>query len=164
MAKVCCKLDFLFFAAGDAVEVAGRVEETDIGFVVESSRGFVEVEVSKATVSSFWLLSGTKRYTRTVQDTITATTAIRMLTLGMFCLRNSAVNCFRYNNGALNLHALNISPKRVAFRVYTLPVADAHAHIWRQGSDSILGTTRTDTRAPMLMYWADLSRIVSPQE
>ena len=36
--------------------------------------------------------------------------------------------------------------------------------IWRHGSASILGTTRTDTRAPMLMHWAGLSRIVSSQE
>ena len=36
--------------------------------------------------------------------------------------------------------------------------------IWRHGSASILGTTRTDTRAPMLMYWVGLSRIASPQE
>ena len=36
--------------------------------------------------------------------------------------------------------------------------------IWRHGSASILGTTRTVTRAPMLMYWAGLSRIASPRE
>ena len=36
--------------------------------------------------------------------------------------------------------------------------------IWRHGSASILGTTRTVTRAPILMYWAGLSRIASPSE
>ena len=36
--------------------------------------------------------------------------------------------------------------------------------IWRHGSASILGTTRTVTRAPMLMYWAGLPRIASPRE
>ena len=36
--------------------------------------------------------------------------------------------------------------------------------IWRHGSASILGTTRIDNRAPILMYWAGLSRIASPQE
>ena len=36
--------------------------------------------------------------------------------------------------------------------------------IWRHSSASILGTTRTVTRAPMLMYWAGLSRIASPRE
>ena len=36
--------------------------------------------------------------------------------------------------------------------------------IWRHGSASILGTTRTVTRAPILMYWAGLSRIASPRE
>ena len=36
--------------------------------------------------------------------------------------------------------------------------------IWRHGSASILGTTWTDTRAPMLMYWAGLSRIASSRE
>ena len=34
---------------------------------------------------------------------------------------------------------------------------------WRHGSASILGTTRTVTRAPMLMYWAGLSQIASPR-
>ena len=28
----------------------------------------------------------------------------------------------------------------------------------------IIGTTRTVTRAPILMYWAGLSRIASPRE
>ena len=32
-----------------------------------------------------------------------------------------------------------------------------HNIIWRHGSASILGTTRTDTRAPIVMYWAGLS-------
>ena len=36
--------------------------------------------------------------------------------------------------------------------------------IWRHGSASILGMTWTDTHAPMLMYWAGLSRIASPPE
>ena len=38
--------------------------------------------------------------------------------------------------------------------------------IWRHGSASIilLGTTQTVTRAPILMYWAGLSRIASPRE
>ena len=36
--------------------------------------------------------------------------------------------------------------------------------VWRHGSASILGTTRTDTRAPILMYWAGLSRIATPRE
>ena len=46
---------------------------------------------------------------------------------------------------------------------YTHPLAILHL-IWRHGSVSILGTTRTGTRAPMLMYWAGLSRIASPRE
>ena len=36
--------------------------------------------------------------------------------------------------------------------------------LWRHGSASILGTTRTVTRACILMYWAGLSRIASPRE
>ena len=36
-----------------------------------------------------------------------------------------------------------------------------HICIWRQGSASILGMTRTNTLAPILMYWAGLSRIAS---
>ena len=40
----------------------------------------------------------------------------------------------------------------------------ALSSIWRHGSASILGTTRTVTRAPMLMYWAGLSRIASTRE
>ena len=36
--------------------------------------------------------------------------------------------------------------------------------IWRHGSASILGTTRTVTRARILIYWAGLSRIASPRE
>ena len=38
---------------------------------------------------------------------------------------------------------------------------DSSDPVWRHGA-SILGTTRTDTRARILIYWAGLSRISLP--
>ena len=53
---------------------------------------------------------------------------------------------------------------RAVLTVTLIKSGTAHHFIWRHCSASILGTTRTDTRAPMLMYWAGLSRIASPRE
>ena len=47
----------------------------------------------------------------------------------------------------------------IPFFFFWVFVCIASVSIWRHGSASILGTTRTDTRAPILMYWAGLSRI-----
>ena len=59
---------------------------------------------------------------------------------------------------------VSISANWLMNKRYVGTIASCGGSIWRHGSASILGTTRTDTRAPMLMYWAGLSRIASPRE
>ena len=63
---------------------------------------------------------------------------------------------------AIKLHGINISKSEIITKWSFFP--GTVTYIWRHGSASILGMTRTVTRARILMYWAGLSRIASPWE
>ena len=86
------------------------------------------------------------------------------------CVGNYDIIIFKFWGG--NPRAPRMKPCSLSVMMLYLAIAISYinicqyfAHsIWRHGSASILGTTRTVTHAPILMYWAGLSQIASPRE